>query len=135
MCYLGYRSFLGRSGGCLICKQIRFHDVAIIGIAAEVVVGKAGGHAATWRALDEAFHDEERLIDLLNGTCVLADGGGDGAETNGTATELIDDGQKNLVIDFVKAILVDVQRLQGDAGDALVDAPGAFHLSEVAHAT
>ena len=93
MCYLGCRNLLGRSGSCLICKQIRLHDVAIIGITAEVVVGKASGHTAAGRALDEAFHDEERLIDLLDGTCVLADGGGDGAETDGTATELIDNGQ------------------------------------------
>ena len=93
MCYQGCRCLLGRSGGCLICKQIRFHDVAIIGIAAEVVVGKASSHAATWGALDEAFHDEEWLVDLLNGTSVLTNGGGDGAETDRTATELIDNGQ------------------------------------------
>ena len=92
MCYLGCRYLFRRSGGCLICKQIRFHDVAIIGIATKVVVGKASGHTAAGRALDEAFHDEEWLIDLLNGTCVLTDGGGDSAETNGTATELINDG-------------------------------------------
>ena len=74
-----------------------------------MVVSEAGGHAATGRALDEAFHDEERLVDFLDGTGVLADGGGNGAETDRTATELIDDGSEYLVVDFVEPVLVDVQ--------------------------
>ena len=43
---------------------------------AEVLVGEGGGFATAGGALDEAFLDEVRLVDILDGAGVFAEGGG-----------------------------------------------------------
>ena len=58
-----------------------------------MLIGKLGGHSASWRTLDEAFHDEEWLVNLLYSAAIFADSRGDGAYAHRTATELVDDGQ------------------------------------------
>ena len=59
-------------------------------ILVQVGVGKRCNLAAAGGALDEAFLDEERLVDFLHGFCILAEGGGDGGESNRAAVELVD---------------------------------------------
>ena len=57
-----------------------------------MLVGKRRCHSSSRRALDEAFHDEERLVNLLYGAAILAYCRGNGAYAYRTATELVDDG-------------------------------------------
>lgn len=77
-----------------------------------MLVGKRRCHSASRRALDETLHDEERLVNLLYGATILAYCRGNGAYAYRTATELVDDGGENLVVNLVQAILVDVERLE-----------------------
>ena len=98
-----------------------------------MLIGQLRYHAATGRALDESLHDEERLIDLLYGACILADGGGDGRDAHGPALELVDDGQQDAVVYFVQTVLVDVQCGQRQLGDVDVDAAVTLYLCEVAY--
>ena len=67
-------------------------------------------HTTTRGALDEALHDKEWLVDLLDGTSVLADGSSNSGDSNGTATEFVDDGEQDAVVDFIETVLVDIQR-------------------------
>ena len=53
-------------------------------------VGKRCNLAPAGGALDVAFLDLERLVDFLHGFRVLAEGGGDGGESNRAAVELVD---------------------------------------------
>ena len=98
-----------------------------------MLISQFGDHTTTGRALDEALHDEERLIDLLYRAAVLADGGGNGGDAYGTAAELVDDGQQDAVVYLVESVLVDVQGCQRYLGDAGIDAARALHLGKVAH--
>ena len=59
-------------------EQSGLHDVATIRIAPEVLIGKFRHHASARRALDKSFHDEERLINLLHGSGIFANGGCNG---------------------------------------------------------
>ena len=90
--------------------------------------------SATRCAFEEALLDEERLIHLLQRAGVLADGRGDGSEAHGAALELVDDGGENFVVNLVQSVAVDVERLEGIAGNLHVDASVALDLCEVAHA-
>ena len=98
-----------------------------------MVVGEFGHHAATRCALDEAFHDEEWLVDILYRPRVFADGCGYGAQANGAAAKLVDNRQEDLIVDFIETIFVDVEGLQGHFRQGVVDASIAFHLGKVAH--
>ena len=55
----------------LFIEQSWLHDAPRIGVAAKVAIGQIGHHAPTWGALDEALHDEERLIDLLHRASII----------------------------------------------------------------
>ena len=90
-------------------------------IATEVVIGQFGDHTATRGTFDEAFHDKERLVDLLHSTSILANGSGDGSDAHRTTLELIDNGEQDLVVDFIETILVDVQSCEGNICDFSVD--------------
>ena len=59
---------------------------------AQVLVSQIRALATTGGAHDEAFLDEERLADLLDGARILAYRRCDGVDTHGAALELIDDG-------------------------------------------
>lgn len=76
-----------------LIEQIWLHNVAGIGVTAEVAIGQFGHHTSAWGTLDETFHDEEWLVDLLHRAGILADGGGDGCQSYGPTLELVDDGQ------------------------------------------
>ena len=96
-----------------------------------MLIGKLGGHSASWRTLDEAFHDEEWLVNLLYGAAILAYCRGNGAYAYRTSTELVDDGGENLIINLIQAILVDVERLERHLGNLVGNGSVALHLSEI----
>ena len=94
---------------CLV-EQSRLHSIAARHRSSEVPVGEGCHHTSALRALYEALHDEIRLVHLLDGARVLADGCGYGRHADRTAAELVDDGEQYLVVDLVQTILVDVER-------------------------
>ena len=100
-----------------------------------MIVGKLGGHSASWRTLDEALHDEEWLVNLLYGAAIFADSRGNGAYAHRTSTELVDDGGENLVVYPVQAILVDVQCLKRHLGNLEGDGSVALHLGEITYSS
>ena len=114
-------------------EQRGLHDIARIGVPAEVLVCEFRHHSSARRALDEAFHDEIRLIDLLHRAGVLTDCRGDGGDAHRTALELVDNSEQDLVVYLVQTVLVDVERRQGDVGDLGVNPSRPSHLSEVSH--
>jgi len=101
---------------------------------AEVLVGEGGGFATAGGALDEAFLDEVRLVDILDGAGVFAEGGGDVGEAYGTSIELVDDGGEELVVDLVEAVLIDAEGFEGVFGNLDVDGVFAHHHREVTNA-
>ena len=100
-----------------------------------MLIGQFGSHTSTWGTLDETFHDEERLIDILDGTSILANGRSDGVETDRTTLELIDNGEQDLVVNLIKTILVDIKGFERHMGYLQVDASVTLHLRKVAHTT
>ena len=98
-----------------------------------MLVGQLCSHTATGRTLNESLHDEERLVDLLYRTGILANGGGNRRDTYWTTTELVDDGQQYAVIYLVQSILVDVQGSQRHLRNSSVYPACTLHLSKVAH--
>src|SRR5713101_4381617 len=60
-------------------------------LEAEVPVRARGGAATAGRAGEEALLHQERLVHLFQRARVLPDGGGDGAESDRPALELLDD--------------------------------------------
>ena len=100
-----------------------------------MLIGQFGSHTSTWGTLDETFHDEERLIDILDGTSILANGRSDGVETDRTTLELIDNGEQDLVVNLIKTILVDIEGFERHMSNLQVDASVTLHLCKVAHTT
>ena len=98
-----------------------------------MVVGKLSGHAAARGSLDESLHDEVRLVHLLDGSGILADGCGNRSHAHRSAMKLVDDGGENLVVDLVQTILVDVERTERGLSNVVGNGAVALHLGEVAH--
>ena len=96
-------------------------------------IGQLCHLAASGGTFDEALLDEERFIDLLHRTAVLANGCGDGVDAHWAATELIDDGEQDLIVYLVQTVAVDVQRLECHPCDTQVDASVALHLGKITH--
>ena len=66
-----------------------------------MLVSQIRAFAATGRAHDEAFLDEEGLADLLDSARVLAHCRGDGIDTDWTTLELVDDSSENPIVHVV----------------------------------
>lgn len=68
------------------------------------------GYLASARsAFDKAFLDEIGLINILKGARVFTESGCNCVETDGAAVKFGDNRYQNLVVDFIKAIAVDVE--------------------------
>ena len=100
----------------------------------QVLIGQLGHLASPRSAFDEALLDEEGLVHLLDGAAVLSDGRGNRVDAHRPALELVDDGKQYLVVYLVQSITVDIECLQGIAGDVQVNPAVASHLGKVAHA-
>ena len=118
-----------------ILSEDRLLAVGGEGGLAEVLVGERGGFAATRGAFDEAFFDEVRFIDVLDGAGVFAHGGCNRIESDRSTTELIDDGQQEFVIDLIEAEGIDIECFEGVLGDLEVDLAVTFDLREVTYAS
>lgn len=77
-----------------------------LGVAFEVFEGFGGGYAAAGGDLEVALLDQEGFVDILDGVPLLLDSGGQGGESHRAAGKLIDDGEQDLAVDLVKALLI-----------------------------
>ena len=116
-------------------KQTGLHDVATVRITSEVAIGLFCHHTTTRRTFDKALHDEEWLVNLLDGTRILSYSRRYGSEAYRPAFELVDDGKQYLVVYLVKTKLVDVQRCERQFRNVDIDAAIAPNLSKVANTT
>ena len=88
---------------------------------------------ATGRALDEAELQQVGLIDVLDRVLLLSEGDGKSRQPDGSAAELVRDrlgGQ----VDALETLAVDLEQLEGLAGDLVRDHTCMAHLCHVAHA-
>ena len=98
-----------------------------------MAISQFGHHASARGPFDESFHNQEGFVYLLHRAGILADGGGDGRQPYGAATELVDDSQQNLVVYLVESVLVYVQGSQRNLCNLRVYTSIALHLGKVAH--
>src|SRR5262249_45642166 len=71
--------------------------------AAEVRACPRRGDAALRRTRQETLLDEVRLVDLLDGVALLADGGRQRVQPDRTARELVDDGEQQRAVHAIEA--------------------------------
>ena len=91
--------------------------------------------AAAGRTFDKAFFDKERLVNLFQRSGIFSQGSRDSRQTYRSAVKLVDDSRQQLIVDLIQAVTVDVQCLQGIAGNRLIDLSGSFHLCKITHTT
>src|SRR5437764_14064427 len=94
-----------------------------------------GRDASARGALEESVLDEERLVDLLERPHIFADGGGDGADADRSAVELLDDGLEDARVHVIESELIDLEQLQRIGGDFAIDRSASAYLGEVADAS
>src|SRR5690554_1613153 len=96
-------------------------------------VSQVGSLPSAGCAFDKSLLDKERLIDLFNGSGIIAHSCGNGGDTHGTAVELIDDGEQYLVVNLIKPVPVNVECFERVGGDLFIYLPVSLHLCEVTH--
>ena len=99
-----------------------------------MLVGQVCHLTATGRTLEETLLYEERLVDVLYGSGILAKGGGYGPKSYGTALELIYYGRQDAVIDLIQTVFVNIKRLQSYIGNGECNAARSLDLRKVTHA-
>ena len=79
--------------------------------------------------------DEERFVDVFNCFFGFANAYGQGAKTNGTATELLAQIRKHSAVDFVETEVVDAKHREPFVCSCFIDTAIATNLSEVPNPT
>ena len=93
------------------------------------------GNPAPRRPFKETQLQEEGLVHVHHGVCILADGCCHCLQAHGPAIELLHDGPKHLVIDLIQAEVVHFQSSKGFQRDFFGDCSALQHLSVVTHST
>ena len=86
------------------------------------------------RALDEAELQQVGLIDVLDRVLLLSEGDGKSRQPDRAAAELVRDRLEQLTVDALETLAVDLEQLEGLAGDLVRDHTCMAHLCHVAHA-
>ena len=97
-----------------------------------MVIGKFCSDTTALRADDKTFLDQERFIDFLERTGILADGSGKGSDADRTALESGNQRAENLIVNGVQSPFVNLELVQGKAGYLEVDPAVTEYLCEVA---
>ena len=100
-----------------------------------MAVCQVGSHSAARGALQESFHYQVRLVNVLHGASILAYGCGYGADAHRTSAELVYYGQQYLVVYLVQSVAVYAQRTQCHLGYVQVYAAITLHLGKVTHSS
>ncbi len=85
-------------------------------VQAEVLVGAGGGHAAARRPVEKADLNQEGFVDLFDRVFLFAHRGGERADADRAAAELVDDGAQQPPVDLVEAARVDLEQPQRVVG-------------------
>jgi hypothetical protein len=102
--------------------------------AVEVLVGAVGGHAATGRAIEHADLHEVGLVDFFDGVFFLAQRGGERAQAYGTTGILVQQSDHQVAVDFIEAVFIDAEHVQGFSSDFAGDAAAGANLGEITRA-
>src|SRR6266566_3047757 len=99
-----------------------------------MLICRRHGYAPTGCTGNETQLQQVRLIDVFNCLRIFAGAGRKGIQANGTATELLDNGEQEIAVGLIEADLVDFQRIQGRSGYIPGNDAVGFYLSVVTHA-
>src|SRR4051795_12526984 len=96
--------------------------------------GLGGRHPAARSALDEAFLEQVRLVDVLERVLFLGYDDRQRAEPDRSPVELLADGAQDLAVEPIEPLVVDLEQVERRGGDGLVDRAGVADLGVVADA-
>src|SRR4030095_2187262 len=99
-----------------------------------MVIGKFGCHAAARSTLQEADLEEIRFVHVFDCVDLLTEDSGNRVDADGTSAETFDNCAKQLPIDVVETMLVDIEELQRIASNRSRDFAGSFDFREIAAA-
>src|SRR5688500_3023482 len=101
-------------------------------IETEVLVCLSGRYASARRPLQKSILHQERLVDFLEGSDVLANGCSNRAHADGPALELFDDGLEDARVHIVEAKLIYFEELERVSRDPACDVAAGADLGEIA---
>ena len=96
-------------------------------------VGGAGGFAATRSTLEESLLNQERLVDLFNGTRVFPNSDRDGGKTHWTSVELLNDRLQYSCVHVIQPVLIHIEPCECFSGNLLGDTSVSADLCVVSH--
>src|SRR5579885_341816 len=94
----------------------------------------ASRHSSARRSLKEAFLDQVRLVHVLQGIALLADGGRKRFNADRPPVELVDDREEELAVHPVEAAVIDLEERERRLRDRAIDPALGLDLGEIAHA-
>src|SRR6188508_1109689 len=89
--------------------------------------------AAAWGPLEETELEQIRLVDVLDRVRLLAQRDRQRGQSHRAAVEALHDGTQELAIHGLEAALVDLQQLEGLAGDVRCDRSVVPDFGDIAH--
>ena len=100
-----------------------------------MLISKIGCLASSRSTFDKSFFDKERLIDILYRAGICTKSSGDGCKTYRAAIKLINNSCKDLIIYFIKAVLIDIQCLKSITCNVYIYFAVSFYLGEISDTT
>src|SRR5438874_10700510 len=85
--------------------------VSAVRIEPEMAICLRARNTPARRALEKSVLYEERLVDFLESAHILSDRCGDGADTDRSTLELLDDGLEDARVHVVESELIDLEQL------------------------
>ena len=99
------------------------------------MVGAGSGDASARGAIEHADLHQIRLVHFFDGIFFFAENGSESAEADGTTAIFIQQGNHQIAIDFIEAVLIDAEHLEGILGDLAGDTAVGAYFREVAGAS
>src|ERR1700682_149632 len=101
---------------------------------AEVFICKSGGDAAALGAIEQAKLHQVGLVDFLDGVLFFAERSRNRVESDRSAGIFLQDGEHEVAVHFVEAMLIDAEHLQRLVCNRERDVALRPYLSEIARA-
>src|SRR5579859_6454165 len=98
-----------------------------------MLVGQPRRNSSARSAVQEPYLNEKRLVHLLNSFGLFGERRRQRVQAHRAALIFLDDGQQQLAIHFVEAVLIYFQHLQCRLRRSQVYLPSAAHLGKIAH--
>src|SRR5689334_8983795 len=99
-----------------------------------MVIGKFGGHTAARSTLKEADLEQIRFVHVFDCVDFLTKDGRNRVDADRTSAETFYNSAKQLPIDIIETMLVDIEELQRITRNRSRDFSGSFHFREIADA-